>query len=120
MIPANLKLIAYVLVSTLLFATGYSVRGAYDSKQKLAIEQAKAEFVQMYRDSEQKQANTLQLKLDELKANERVINHEITKVIQNNIYRNECLDTPGVQLIERARTGKADTSEPSSEMPTTD
>lgn len=112
-----LKIAGVILVSTMLFYAGYSVRGAYDSKLKLAIEQAKNEFVDMYRDSEQKQADTLQAKLDELKANERVVNHEVTKIINRDVYRNTCLDTDGLQLIESARNGKADTSEPIKQLP---
>jgi hypothetical protein len=112
MTPANLKLIAYALVSIALFAAGYNVRGAFEAKEKLAIEQAKAAFTKIYQDGEAVHAEILQKKLDALKANERVINNETVKVITRDVYRNECLDNDGVQLIERARAGQADPEKP--------
>lgn len=108
----QIKLLIIAGALVLAAFAGWKVNDWRHDAEQLAIEQAKAEFVQMYRESEKKQADTLQAKLDELKANERVVNHEITKVITRDVYRNECLDDTGVQLIERARAGKADTGKP--------
>lgn len=107
-----LKIVGVILVFMGVFYAGYSVRGAYESKEKLAIELAKNEFTKIYQDGEAVQATKLQKKLDSLKANERVINNETVKVITRDVYRNECLDALGVSIIDSARTGEADTSEP--------
>lgn len=55
----------------------------------------------------------------EINANQKVIEREKIKIVQNPVYRNECLDASGLRLIESARNGNsgAYTSKSSSEVP---
>jgi hypothetical protein len=99
----HLKIVSVILLFIAVFYAGYNVRGAFEAKEKLAIEQAKAAFTKIYQDGEAVHAEILQKKLDALKANERVINNETVKVITRDVYRQECLDQEGINLIERAR-----------------
>lgn len=113
MIPIQFKLILAAIVIIGSFATGWSVKGAYVAKEQLAIAEAKNELINDFRAMESNVSSTIETKLTSLKANERVINNEIVKIVNRDVYRNECLDVDGLQLIERARTAKTDTAKPS-------
>lgn len=109
-IQYKLLILAGVIIGS--FATGWSVKGAYAAKEQLAITEARNELINEFRAIEGGIAKTVEDKLSGLKANERVINNEIVKIIDRDVYHNTCLDAPGLQLIERARTGQADTTKP--------
>ena len=47
---------------------------------------------------------------------EKTIERERIKVIDRPVYSNECLDVDGLQLVERARRGKTDTSQPTDKV----
>ena len=111
MIPIQVKIIAAVIVIGVSFIAGWQVKGAFVAKRDLAIAEAKAEFIKTYQSAEADKANILEQKLAGLKANEKVIERERIKIIDRPVYSNECLDADGLLLIERARTGKTDTSE---------
>lgn len=55
----------------------------------------------------------------EINANQKVIEREKIKIVQNPVYRNECLDASGLRLIESARNGNSgtNTSKSATEMP---
>ena len=112
MIPMQFKLLLGVLLIIGSFATGWSVKGAYVAKEQLAITEAKNELINAFRAMEGNVAGVVEDKLANLKANERVVNNEIVKIVNRDVYRNECLDNDGLQLIERARSGKSDTTKP--------
>lgn len=107
-----LKVLGVLVVLALAFTAGWQVKGAFVAQRDLAIVEAKKEFTDMYRRSESNISTVLEDKLKELKANERVIEREKLKVIKSPVYNIECIDDAGLQLIERARTGKADTEQP--------
>jgi len=46
----------------------------------------------------------------EINANQKVIEREKIKIVQNPVYRNECLDASGLRLIESARNGNSGTN----------
>jgi hypothetical protein len=73
-------------------------------------------MIDTYRQEEAKAAAVLEQKLKELRANEKVIERERIKLVDRPVYSNECIDSDGLQLIERARKGKSDTSESSREV----
>lgn len=110
--PLQFKLLAGLAIIIGSFSTGWAVKGAFVAKEELAIIEAKNELINDFRAMESNVAKTVEDKLSSLKANERVINNEVIKVINRDVYRNICLDSSGLQIIERARTGKADTAEP--------
>lgn len=110
--PIQAKAILAILLFLIGLVAGWNVKGAFVAKRDLAILEAKTEFLNIYRENEAKQASVLEEKLASLKANERVIEREKLKIINRDVYRNECIDADGVQLIERARAGKADSIQP--------
>jgi len=112
MIPAQAKIIIVAIALFIAFIAGWQVKGAFVAKRDLAIAEAKAEFIKAYQEGEAHTASIVEKKLQELKANEKVIERERVKIIDRPVYSNECLDADGLRLIERARTGKADTVKP--------
>jgi hypothetical protein len=107
-----LKVIAVLVILAAAFTAGWQVKGAFVAKRDLAINEAKKEFTDMFRQSESNISTMLEDKLKELRANERVIEREKLKVIKSPVYNIECIDDAGLQLIERARTGKTNTEQP--------
>lgn len=110
--PIQIKLLLAAIVIIGSFSTGWSVKGAFVAKEQLAITEAKNEFINTIRSMEGSIAGVVENKLADLKANERVINNEIVKIVNRDVYRNVCLDADGLQVIERARTGKSNTTKP--------
>ena len=86
------------------------MKGAFDDSAELAAQKARTALIEELRQNEAHVANILERKLTELKANEKTIIRERTQLVDRPVYHNECLDADGLQLIERARTGKTDTS----------
>lgn len=116
MILAYWRQIVVAIVVIVSFIAGWQVKGAFVAKRDLAIAEAKAEFIKAYQTAEADKASILETKLQELKANEKVIERERIKIVDRPVYSNECLDADGLQLIERARTGKTDPSQPANKV----
>lgn len=110
MIPVQAKIIAGAVIVVVAFIAGWQVKGAFVAERDLAILEAKNEFVKVYKEGETQIAHSVETKLQELKSNDKVIERERIKIVERPVYSNECLDDDGLLLIERARTGKANTS----------
>lgn len=96
-----------LIIATALLSAGWFTRGWHEDSNRLAAERAQQGALSAAMRKESVTAKAVEDKLQELKANERVITKEIPKVIVRDVYRNVCLDTDGLQLIERARTGNS-------------
>jgi hypothetical protein len=106
----SFRLIAALAIAVVAFVSGWQVKSAFVAKRDLAIIEAKHEFIQAYQQAESRTAQTIENKLQELRANEKVIERERIKLVDRPVYSNECLDADGLLLIERARAGKANTN----------
>lgn len=115
-IITNWKMVLTGAIITASFAAGWVVKGVFVDSQAVAIEKAKAAMIAELRDNEAHIANILEHKLKDLKANEKVIQKEVVKLIDRPVYRSECIDADGVHIIERARTGKTDSSKSTGKM----
>ena len=116
MIPVQAKIIAGALILVVTFIAGWQVKGAFVAKRDLAIIEAKNEFIKAYQEGEAHTASIVETRLQELKANERVIERERIKLVDRPVYSNECLDVDGLLLIERARTGNPNSSQSTNKM----
>ena len=113
---ANWKMILSGLALAAAFVAGWVVKGAFDDSAELAAQKARDALIKELRANEEHIANILERKLQDLKANEKTIIRERTKLIDRPVYHNECLDADGLRLIEQARTGKASTSKPAGQV----
>lgn len=119
MIPVQAKIIAAVAVVIIAFIAGWQVKGAFVAKRDLAILEAKNEFIKAYQEGEAHTASIVEKRLQELKANEKVIERERVKIVDRPIYSNECLDADGLFLIERARTSETNPKQPTNKVSST-
>lgn len=125
----NLLLNKWVIGGVLLIAVA---SGAFYKGYKLASEKADREIAKLQleslkqnlieRDRVSEIVDKVDKRLDELRANEKVIEREKLKIVDRPVYRNQCLDDDGVSLINQARLGKArvpDSSETKEPLPDT-
>lgn len=105
-----------VAVLLIAFLAGWQVNGWRLAAEKAAAEEARQAMIDAFREEEAKIAAVFEKRLKELRANEKVIERERVKLVERNVYTNECLDDDGVQLVERARTGKTNSSQSSGEV----
>lgn len=115
-IIANWKMVLLGLVVAASFGAGWTVKGALETQKAQSIKEAQDKLIDELRENEAHIANILERKLKELRANETIIKKEVIRVIDRPVYSNECLDTDGLQLIERARAGKTDSSKPAGKV----
>lgn len=106
-----------VAVLIIAFAAGWKVNGWRLAAEKSAAEEARQAMIDAFKEEEAKSAAVLEKRLKELRANEKVIERERIKLVDRPVYSNECLDSDGVQLVERARTGKTNPSKPAGKVP---
>ena len=105
-----------VAVLAIAFLMGWQVNGWRLAAEQAVAEEARQAMIDAFREEEAKAAAVLEKRLKELRANEKVIERERVQLVDRPVYSNECLDDDGLQLVERARTGKTDTSESSGEV----
>ena len=108
-IPMYVKLIAAAAIASVSFYSGWRMKAAFVAEAELAEISAEKKITEEFKKFENSISDKLETRMQELKANERVIEREKIKVVENNpvVYNVECLDAAGLQLIERARTGKS-------------
>lgn len=108
----QLKVAALLLA----FLAGWQINGWRLAAERAAAEEARQAMIDAFREEEAKIAAVFEKRLKELRANEKVIERERLKLVDRPVYTNECLDDDGVQLVERARAGKTDTSKSTGEV----
>jgi carboxylesterase type B len=112
----NWKMILGGFIVIVSFTAGWVIKGAFDDSAELAAQKAREALIKELRDNEAHIANILERKLQELKANEKTIIRERTKLVDRPVYHNNCMDADGVQLVEQARSGKAKPAKSTSEV----
>ncbi len=114
--PLLIKLAVVALVVIASFAAGWRTKGAFVAEAELASQQARNEMIATVRAEEGRVAALVEDRLKELRANERTIEREKIKVIENPVYRNVCIDNDGLRLIEAARAGTSNPAKPADEV----
>ena len=115
--PLVIKAVAVLVVLIVAFAAGWRTKGAFVAEAELAAQEARVEMIATVRAEEGRVAALVEDRLKELRANERTIEREKIKVVENPVYRNVCIDNDGLLLIERARAGATNPAKPADEMP---
>jgi hypothetical protein len=102
LIPPQIKVALIGAAAVALFASGWTVRGWYESdKQKAAIAaQAKAEKAALVRESEI--AAVVEEHLTQVNKSRGVVYRETIKTIQKPVYVSDCIDGDGLSLINQA------------------
>lgn len=103
--PLAIRIIAVLVIFAAGLGAGWRIKAAFVAERDLAIKEASDQFQTDYRNYESEQARILEDTLKRLKANERVIEKERVRIVENPVYKQECFDKQGVDLVEKARIG---------------
>ena len=98
-----------------LVVLGWWVRGLHESKLDLVQVTAAAEEREAFLKKEARVAAVVEQKLAGLRANERVIERERTKIVDRPVYRVDCIDDAGLRFLERRAAGAP--AEPAGAVP---
>lgn len=101
----NWRVIAVAVLLAACVAAGWIGRGWFEDAQDLAELRGAQQAIDAAMQRESGIASALETRLQELKANERVIEREKIKVVDRPVYRAECLDADGLRLINAAKAG---------------
>jgi CTP synthase (UTP-ammonia lyase) len=101
------KLYLYGALIIVIFVGGWQSRSWYEDSKDLAEKKATEKAEKKFRAEESEVARYVESKLQELRANERIIERHHTKVVSNPVYRNVCTDADGLRLINSYATGTA-------------
>lgn len=116
MSPLVVRLLVGLALLLAAFGGGWHARGVVEDVEDAKQAEAMQRAVDAFHAHEKKIATTLDEKLRSLKANERVIEREVPKIIDRPVYRNVCVDDDGMRLLEEARTGKAGAGKPANKV----
>lgn len=110
------RLLIAVMALAASTATGWLARGWLEDSQRLTAERAVQQAINAALERESDIAHSVETRLAELEANERIIDRGIIREIEKPIYRRVCLEPHLVRLLNDAATGRspiaADTTGP--------
>jgi hypothetical protein len=122
---AKYKALLWIAVAAALFFAGWTAQGwrlnaKHDAEQLAQAKQAKEAY-----DAKAKQYNEAAQALEAAKNEREIVYRTITKqvekVVERPVYRNVCLDSGGLQLINDALAGRAaDPGQPAPNLPSAD
>lgn len=99
------------------FTVGWQVKDWHGDSIELAAEKAAQVVIEVERNYESKVAKKVEERLRELRANERIIEKQIPKIIERPVYNIECIDSDGLDIINGRLPTSSATGESSGEMP---
>lgn len=102
---SNWRLAAVLAAMLAMSWLGWTVRGWQEDAEELAEQRGADKAIKASMERESNIASTLETRLQQLRANERVIEREKIKVVDRPVYSVSCLDADGVRLINAAKAG---------------
>ena len=99
----------YIAAGLLIAATltGWQARSWYESAKDLASLKVMQEMLEIFEKKESKVSQQVELRLQELRANETVIEKHINTIIERPIYSTNCIDDDGLSLTNAIIDGTA-------------
>lgn len=115
----KVKLLVIAVVLAGVGLGGWTARGWFEDAKRLAIVEDRQELAEQIRGDISGIAQTVETRLGELRANERIIDRGIIREIQKPIYQRVCAEPDVVRLLNAALRGEsvAGPAEPSVEVP---
>ncbi|MBB5322323.1 hypothetical protein [Marinobacter oulmenensis] len=113
------RVIVMVAVAIGLVVTGWTSRGWFEDAKRLAVVEDRQELAEQIRGDVSGIAQSVEQRLGELQANERIIDRGIIREIQKPIYQRVCAEPAVVRMLNAALRGEPDTrpAEPAGQMP---
>ncbi|MCC5882473.1 MAG: hypothetical protein JJU25_07545 [Halomonas sp.] len=116
MTKARLVALALLLVATA--AGSWQARGWLEDSHRLTAERATQQAINVAMTRESTIAASVEARLAELEASERIIDRGIIREIERPIYRRVCLEPDAVRLLNDSAAGRApDPAEPAAALP---
>lgn len=116
MTRARLAALALLLVATA--AGSWQARGWLEDSHRLTAEQTARQAIDAALVRESEIAASVEARLAELQASERIIDRGIIREIERPIYRRVCLEPDAVRLLNDAAAGRApDPADPADPLP---
>ncbi|GAA3555899.1 hypothetical protein [Marinobacter xestospongiae] len=114
----KLKLLAMVVVLGGTALAGWVSRGWFEDARRLAIVEDRQALAQLIRGDVSGIAQSVETRLGELRANERVIDRGIVREIHKPIYQRVCAEPDVVRMLNAALRGEpvAGSAEPAGEV----
>lgn len=115
----KVKLLAIAVVLAGFGLGGWTARGWFEDAKRLAIVEGRQELAEQIRGDISGIAQTVETRLGELRANERIIDRGIIREIQKPIYQRVCAEPDVVRLLNAALRGESvpGPAEPAAEVP---
>ncbi|PPI86194.1 hypothetical protein KEHDKFFH_02420 [Marinobacter maroccanus] len=115
----KVKLLVIAVVLAGVGLGGWTARGWFEDAKRLAIVEDRQELAEQIRGDISGIAQTVEARLGELRANERIIDRGIIREIQKPIYQRVCAEPDVVRLLNAALRGESvpGPAEPSVEVP---
>ena len=111
----SLKTYLFLAGYAVCIAAGWTLCGWYEDSKDLAAQNERDAILALIRDKESGIARTVEKRLQELRANERIIEQRTTEIIERPVYRNICIDADGMRIINGLAAGYP--AKPVGEMP---
>ncbi len=113
------RLIIMAVVALGLASTGWASRGWFEDAKRLAVAEDRQELAEQIRGDVSGIAKSVEQRLGELQANERIIDRGIIREIQKPIYQRVCAEPAVVRMLNAALRGEPEpgSAEPVEEVP---
>lgn len=97
---------------------GWAARGWHEDAQRLSAERAAQKVADAAMSRESAIAKTVEKRLAELQASERIIDRGIIREVQKPVYQRVCLEPDAIRLLNNAAAGtRPDTAKPADALP---
>lgn len=103
----KVKLLVIAVVLAAVGLGGWTARGWFEDARRLAVVEDRQELAEQIRGDISGIARSVENRLGELKANERIIDRGIIREIQKPIYQRVCVEPDVVSLLNAALRGEA-------------
>lgn len=114
----RVRLIALAVLIAGAAAGGWFSRGWLEDSQRLSAMQSAKAAIDAAMARESTIARTVEDRLAELEASERIIDRGVIREIEKPVYRRVCLEPDAIRLLNHAAAGTApDPAEPADDLP---
>jgi len=107
-VQMKIKIIAAIIYTGSVFASGWQVKSWQVDSLTLAIEKAAQKATEKERSKYADHAAEVERILTEKSIHERVIETQLQPIIKREVYQNNCIDDDGLDIINGMFTGPQD------------
>ena len=103
----NPKLYIFIGLFVVGILSGWQTRSWYESAKDLSAMKVMQEMIDIFEKKESSISKQVEIRLQELRANETVIEKHINTIIERPVYSANCIDDDGLSLVNSIIDGTA-------------